>query len=354
MCGLFFSCLLHFIHIDTISGDICLIYQFEKDIVMAVVDMPLAELKQYNGSSPKPADFDGFWDKSLEEMRSVDADVKLVRAGFNVSFADCFDMYFTGVGGARIYTKLVRPKKHEGKCPGLLQFHGYSGSSGEWCSMLGYAAEGFVVAAMDCRGQGGLSEDAGGVKGTTLHGHIIRGLDDKPEKLLYRHIYLDTAQLAKIIMDMEEVDANRVGAMGGSQGGGLTVACAGLEPRIKRLAPVFPFLSDYKRVWDLDLGTAAYIELKDFFRRHDPRHEREDEIFTRLGYIDVQNLADRIKGEVLMGVSFRDDICPPSTQFAVYNKIQSAKKMLLYPDFGHENLPGLSDKNFEFLCQLKG
>ena len=32
-----------------------------------------------------------------------------------------------------------------------------------------------MVAAMDCRGQGGLSEDVGGVKGTTVNGHIIRG-----------------------------------------------------------------------------------------------------------------------------------------------------------------------------------
>jgi len=32
------------------------------------------------------------------------------------------------------------------------------------------------MAAMDCRGQGGSSEDSGGVKGNTLCGHIIRGL----------------------------------------------------------------------------------------------------------------------------------------------------------------------------------
>jgi cephalosporin-C deacetylase len=53
-------------------------------------------------------------------------------------------------------------------------------------------------------------------------------------------------------MDMPDVDENRVGATGASQGGALTLACAALEPRIKRAAPVYPFLCDYRRVWDID------------------------------------------------------------------------------------------------------
>ena len=79
---------------------------------------------------------------------------------------------------------------------------------------------GFSLASLDCRGQGGLSQDVGGVKGTTLNGHILRGLDDAPRNLLFRGIFLDAAQLAGIIMAMPEVDGDRVGAFGGSQGGG--------------------------------------------------------------------------------------------------------------------------------------
>ena len=80
---------------------------------------------------------------------------------------------------------------------------------------------------MFSRGQGGSSEDKGGVKGNTLGGHIIRGLDDKPEKMLFRQIFLDTAQMARIVMDMPDVDAKRVGATGASQGGGDTEAQPG-------------------------------------------------------------------------------------------------------------------------------
>ena len=91
-----------------------------------------------------------------------------------------------------------------------------------------------------------------------------------------------------------------------------------LEPRIKLAAPVYPFLCDYKRVWDMDLDQNAYAELRNFFRMFDPRHEREEEIFTRLGYIDLQFLAPRIKAETKLFCGLMDNICPPSTQFAAY------------------------------------
>jgi cephalosporin-C deacetylase len=311
-------------------------------------DMPLEQCNAYKGINPRPSDFDAYWERALAEMRNTNPDVEIRKAGFTSSFAECSDMFFTGVGGARIHARLVRPSKHAGKCPAVIMFHGYSGNSGEWLDKLAWAGEGFVVAALDCRGQGGLSEDSGCPKGWTLNGHIVRGLGDSPEKLLYRSIFLDTAQLAGIVMNMPDVDADRVGATGGSQGGGLTLACASLEPRIKRAAPVYPFLSDYRRVWDIDLAKDAYNELRDWFRRFDPRHEREDAVFNQLGYIDVQHLCSGIRAEVLMGVGFMDTICPPSTQFAAYNKIRSKKSLITYPDFGHEDLPDLNDAIFQF------
>jgi len=315
-------------------------------------DMPFEKLKTYQGINPKPADFDAFWDRGLAEMQAVDPQIELVPADFQSSYADCFHMYFTGVGGARVHAKLLRPKNMTNNHPGLVMFHGYSGSSGNWIDKLPYVAQGFVVAALDCRGQGGMSEDVGGHTGTTLRGHIIRGLDGSPDNMLFRHIFLDTAQLAQIVMNFPEVDENRVGATGGSQGGGLTLACSALEPRIKRSAPIFPFLSDYQRVWEMDQAKDAYDELKVYFRNHDPMHQREQEIFTQLGYIDVQHLASRIQAKVLMAVGLMDTICPPSTQFAAYNKITSDKSLAIYPDFGHENLPGHPDNIFQFISEI--
>jgi len=315
-------------------------------------DMPFEKLESYQGTNPKPTDFDAFWDAGLEEMRSVKADVELVPADFQVPFAECAHLYFTGVGGARLHAKLVRPRAASQRHPAIVEFHGYSAAAGDWSGKLSWAALGFTIASLDCRGQGGLSEDVGGVKGTTLRGHIIRGLDGPPAQMLYRQIFLDTAQLAGIVMAMEDVDETRVGAMGGSQGGGLTLACAALEPRIARATPNFPFLTDYQRVWEMDLAKDAYDELKQYFRHHDPQHRREAAIFNQLGYIDVQHLCPRIRAEVLMAVGLMDTICPPSTQFAAYNKIPSHKQLEIYPDYGHEGLPGQADAITQFMVQL--
>jgi cephalosporin-C deacetylase len=319
-------------------------------------DFPLDQLKTYQGINPRPADFDAFWDMGLAEMRALDARVELVPAEFQAPFAECFHLYFTGIGGARVHAKFLRPKNAPKPHPAVVMFHGYSGDSGDWSDKLGYVGQGFSVAALDCRGQGGLSEDSGGVHGNTLHGHIIRGLDDalagSPEKLLYFQLFLDTAQLAKIVIEMPDVDPKRVGATGGSQGGGLTVACASLEPRIVRAAPVFPFLSDYKRVWEMDQAKDAYAELKDYFRRFDPNHTNEAAIFEKLGYVDIQHLSRRIQGQILWPIGLMDTVCPPSSQFAAYNKITAPKSMLVYPDFGHEGLPGVNDAIYQFLLGL--
>ena len=319
---------------------------------MPLIDMPLEELRTYQGVNPRPDDFDAYWDAAIEEMKDTNPEIELILSEFQVPFAECFHLYFTGVRGARVHAKYLRPKDAPAPHPAVCQFHGYSGSSGEWHDKLAFVGLGFSVAALDARGQGGLSEDTGGVKGNTLRGHIIRGLDDAPENLLFRQIYLDTAQLAGIVMDLPEVDAARVGATGGSQGGGLTLACAALEPRIKRLAPRCPFLCDYQRVWEMDLAERAYEELKAYFRLFDPRHEREDEVFARLGYIDCQHLAPRIRGEVLMGVGLMDEVCPASSQFAAFNKIEAPKEAVIYPDFAHEGYPGFDDRAFQFLAGL--
>ncbi len=319
---------------------------------MPVFEMPLTELRAYKGSSPKPDDFDEYWSRALREVAATDPQAELKPAQFTSDVADCFDLYFAGVGGARIHAMYLRPKNIRAPVPAVLRFHGYSSSSGDWYDKLGYVASGFAFAAMDCRGQGGSSEDVSRVTGSTLHGHIIRGLQDGPDDLLFRQVYLDTVQLARVVMSFDDVDGTRIGATGGSQGGALTLACSALEPRVKMLAPIYPFLSDFRRVWEMDLAKDAYEELTTYFRQFDPLHAREEETFTRLGYIDVQHLAGRIKGRVLFVTGLMDTVCPPSTQFAAYNKIRSPKEMLIYPDYGHETLPGSADKIYQFFRDL--
>ena len=74
--------------------------------------------------------------------------------------------------------------------------------------------------------------------------------------------------------------------------------------------------------------------------------------YEKLGYIDIQNIAKRMKAELLMFTGLMDTTCPPSTQFAMYNKVNSKKDVVFYPEYGHEGLKGSEDIIFEFLSNL--
>jgi len=319
---------------------------------MPILDLPLSELKTYRGRNERPDDIDAFWDKSIAEMEALGTGCELIPA-MELENALCYDLWFTGAGGARIHAIFVRPRRIEKPVAAAVKFHGYSGDCGNFFDLLPWVSAGMCAASMDCRGQGGKSEDTGCVRGNTLHGHIIRGLDEEdPARLYYRNVFLDAAQLARIVMAMDIVDASRVGAYGGSQGGALTLACACLTPTLCRAAAQYPFLSDYRRVWEMDLDKDAYLELQEYFRHFDPRHERESEVFRRLGYIDLHHMTHRIRARVRMYTGLMDTICPPSTQFAAYNAITAEKDVRIYPDFGHEYLPGQMDDVLKFLSAM--
>ncbi len=318
---------------------------------MPLVDMPLKELLTYKGINPCPTDFDEYWTRALTELNIQTLEYTLEEEKSDYKGVILSHLYFTGVGGAKIHCKFLRPANIEGKIPAIAMFHGYQGSCGHWYDKLPYVYNGFVVAAMDVRGQSGLSEDNLQVSGNTVRGQIIRGAtDENPDNLFFRNVFLDTAQLVRILQSMDFIDETRVGATGSSQGGALTLACASLEPSVKAIAFAYPFLSDYKRTWEMDLSDIQepYRELFLHFKREDPLHEKEDEFWTRLGYIDIQNLMPRIKAKSLFFTGLLDKTCPPSTQFAAYNKIGAPKEMKVYPDFAHDVLPKQDDLTLSY------
>ncbi len=326
---------------------------------MPVLDMSLEELKSYQGCTPRPSDFDAYWGRALSELDSVSPDWELIPdPGFSAPGVECLHLYFNSVGGVRVHCKLTCPagasSLHDHALPGILFFHGYQCDSGEWTSQFPYSMAGFCYAAMDVRGQSGQTPDLSVIdQGPTFGGLVIRGIElDDPQNLLYRHVFLDTVQFFRVMSSLPFVDGNRLGSMGFSQGGGLSLICAALSGGIKRVISGFPFLSDYKRSWDMDVRTDAYKELHWYFRYNDPLHRTEDRVWNRLGYIDVQNFSDRITCPVTMFTALQDDMCLPSTQFAAYNKIRSDKRMLVYPEWKHETLPGAADISYQEMLKL--
>ena len=72
--------------------------------------MPLDELRSYQGHNPRPADFDAYWDRALSDLDATPPALELAPHPNPARFAECFDLWFTGVGGARVHAQYLRPR----------------------------------------------------------------------------------------------------------------------------------------------------------------------------------------------------------------------------------------------------
>ena len=120
-----------------------------------------------------------------------------------------FDLWYTGMCGARLHAKYLKPVSDE-PVPLVLQFHGYPGASRSWFEQASFAGMGMALIALDCPGQGGPSEDIGGFEGTTVAGHIVAGIDGDPANLYYVRLHQDIRILCRIVRELEGIDLARV------------------------------------------------------------------------------------------------------------------------------------------------
>jgi len=316
---------------------------------MPMLDMSLERLKNYQGINPKPADFDQFWDNELEKIHAYNGKYEFTDANYPVCGVIVEDLNFVAPDGSVIHGKIARPEA-KGKYPTLFNFHGKSGNFGSVKGLLSWVAAGFAVAALDCRSQSGPSGDATDRGLLAQAGLVVRGLNKGRDYLYYKDVYLDVVRFVDIIKAQPYCDTDRLYAHGGSQGGALTVVCAALCPEIKAMAPVYPFLCDYKRLYEMDQMERAYSEIKEYVRCFCPCDDEERaKMWETLGYIDIQFLAPRIKADTLWFTGLMDNVCPPSTQFAAYNKITANKEMVIYTNHGHEGNWRTDDRAFQFI-----
>lgn len=146
---------------------------------MLSFELSYDELLTYQGTNPRPADFDAFWDKALLSLDDVPADAEFVDADdFPLTTAVAQHLYFTGTGGYRVHAKVIRPTEPTG--PAVLLFHGYGGEQPKWVELLPYAARGYTVAALDVREQVGFRTPSQERNTFSLHHHLVHGLDDGP------------------------------------------------------------------------------------------------------------------------------------------------------------------------------
>lgn len=316
---------------------------------MPVTEKEMEQMGDYLGSTQIPADFEDFWRKRIAEADAIPLDYTICQSEIPpFHTCDYFELWFQGMGGAKLYAKYIKPRADH-PIPLVLQFHGYPGAGRSWLEQSSYAGMGCAVLALDCPGQGGWGQDIGGFEGTTVGGHIVAGLDGAPENMYYVRLHQNIHILCRIVAELPGIDTGRIYVNGASQGGGLGIACAALNPDlINRAAILYPFLSDYRMVWEMGADQIAYEGLRYYSRWFDADGSRQEEWFAKLGYIDSKNFAVLVRCPVLFGTGLSDDVCPPVTQCAVYNNLGGPKRRYLFPGYGHEEIQAFDDLILDF------
>ncbi len=316
---------------------------------MPQFDVPLAELQKYSAALTEPADLAAFWDATVAETREFPLDASFTPVENLLPVIDSFDVSFKGYGGATIKGWLHLPAHRAAgkKLPVVVQYIGYSGGRGLVQQDTVWAQAGYAHFIMDTRGQG-----YGGLLGDTPDPHassgdvsypglMTRGIASR-ECYYYRRAYMDAFRAIEAAQQHPEIEASKVILTGISQGGGLTIAAAGLAAGrldgVIAVMPDVPFLQDFPRSIDL-AARGPYPEIADFLKRH--RHGYEP-VLEVLNYYDGVHLARRCTAPALYSAAGQDDICPPSTVYGSFNAYGTAgpklpaKDIVFYRFNNHE------------------
>lgn len=307
---------------------------------MAFSDLPLEELVRYRPAVAEPDDFDEFWQRTLADARGYDLDVSSQPVDTPYRTVTIYDVAFSGYAGDRVSAWLVTPRVFDGPLPAVVEFVGYGGGRDLPGSSLWWASAGYAHLVMDSRGQGAgwggggdTADPHGG--GPTAPGVMTKGIEH-PDTYYYRRLMTDSVRAVDAVRALPDVAVDSVSVQGISQGGGLTLAVAGLVPDLVAVMPDVPFLCHYRRAVDVS-ETNPYAEI---IRYLSVRRQAVDQTFATLSYFDGVNFAKRANAPAYFSVALLDVTCPPSTVYAAYNHYAAEKEMIIYPFNDHEG--GLS------------
>jgi cephalosporin-C deacetylase len=235
-----------------------------------------------------------------------------------------------------------------------VEFIGYGGGRGLPHEWLLWASAGYAHFVMDTRGQGS-SWRSGDTpdrepdgSGPQYPGFMTRGILD-PQTYYYRRVFTDAVRAVEAARSHPAIDPQRVVVTGGSQGGGISLAVAGLVPDLAGAMPDVPFLCAYRSALEI-VDSDPYNEIGRYCKTHRTKIET---VFNTLSYFDGVNFAARAQCSALFSAGLMDEVCPPRTVFAAYNHYAGSKQIKVYEFNHHEGGQAYHDvEKLKFLKEL--
>lgn len=278
-----------------------------------------------------PADFGDFWNKNKAELAKLPLiyTKELVKE-YCTDQMDCYLVKLqVNERGQAIYGYLFYPKHaKEASCPVVLCPPGAGIKTiKEPLRHKYYAEHGCIRFEIEIHGLNPKMptedfKDISNAFNGKENGYLNNGLDNRDNYYMKR-VYMACIRSIDLLVSLPEWDGRNVVVQGGSQGGALALVVAGLDPRVTACIANHPALSDMAGYMAGRAGGYPH-----FFRV--AGMDTPDKLNT-MAYYDVVNFARSIKVPTRMTWGYNDDVCPPTTSYAVYNVLQCPKEALITP-----------------------
>ena len=274
----------------------------------------------------RPEDFDRFWAGTRRELDAEPLDARLTPDLENTNDeVACFKLDYASLHRIKIHARYCRPAR-DGKFPAVLITPWYS--KGAIPPPVSLPKRG--IAALEFQARGFEVDQPSYPEANSWY--ILDGID-APESYVYREIVAHALRGLDFLAVRPEVDAGKLGVMGASQGGGVSLLVAGLDPRVAAVSADFPFLTDWPD--SLSAPDGVYPSVSKYMAEHP---DRRDAVMRTVSYYDTLDVADRIGVPVLVQAGLKDKTCPASGIETMYREIKRARKTLSeYPDADHSD-----------------
>jgi cephalosporin-C deacetylase len=303
---------------------------------MPLFDLDLDDVRRHTSTAVRPPDFDAFWSDTVADAQQHDLALSFELVDAGLDLLDVYDLRFAGFAGQPINAWLLVPAFARMRLACVVEFVGYGGGRGFPAEWLFWPAAGYSHLVMDTRGQGssggfGDTPDLYPATGPHAPGFLTLGVQN-PRDYYYRRVYTDAIRAVEAARNLPQVDPDRVIVAGGSQGGGICLAVAGLVDGLAAALPDVPFMCDFRRATGL-VETEPYNEIVTFLRSH---RDEVESTFATLDYFDGSVLAQTASAPALFSVGLMDDTCPPSAVYSAFNGYAGPKQIREYAFNKHD------------------
>lgn len=270
-------------------------------------------------STPRPPDFDGFWEAKLAAQAEIPVNPSLTPIASDIPGIE-ESMFVLDALGSKAHGYVAKPAR-QGRFPAIIQLQ-YAGVYALDPHSAGQrAADGWLVINVDAHDK--LPSDAsGGIpKSYTAVGNTNR------EESYFLNMYLRDSRALDYLMTRTDWDGKTIVLIGGSQGGQQSFALAGLRPeKITAVLVCVPAGADTNG--DLHGRKSGFPN----WPADNPKAME-----TAL-YFDPVNFASRIKAPVMAGMGFIDTVSPPAGVWTALNQIPGPTEPLPLIESEHDNL----------------